>query len=141
MSIINIEFKGNNMRKIILAALTAVSFASVAETGVKVGIARDMDLSIVAQYNQFNFVLGDKGIAVDYIIKRGTFNPETPLTWYVGGGAYAGFNHGLGVRAPLGVEWAFAKGWDAYIQAHPTLDFDDDVDFGIDGALGVRYAF
>lgn len=124
-----------------IAAICTTSFVCSAQAKVKVGAALDMDLSVVAQYNNFNLVLGDKGVAVDYLFKKGQFDAQTPLTWYVGGGGYIGWDHGFGVRAPLGVEWNFSKGWDAYAQVHPELDFDDGTDFSVDAGIGVRYAF
>lgn len=131
------------MKKIVLlsVSLFLLSLSSVAQATVKVGVAIDMDLSIVAQIDRYNIVLGDSGFAVDYKLMSGTFDDTTPLTWYVAGGGWAGWDHGFGVRVPLGVTWNFAKNWDLYGQVQPVVDFDDDFDFGVDGAIGVRFAF
>jgi hypothetical protein len=131
------------MKKILLTCVVALSLLSSAfvEANVKVGVAIDMDLSIVAQIDRYNLVLGDSGFAVDYTIKTGKFDDSTPLTWYLAGGGWAGWDHGYGVRAPIGVNWVFSKGWDLYGQVQPVANFDDKFKFSVDGAIGVRYAF
>ena len=131
------------MKKLVLltAPLFLLSFSSVAQEGVKVGVALDMDLSLVAKIDRYNIVLGDRGFAVDYTIESGFFDKTTPLSWYVSGGGWAGWEDGFGVRVPVGVSWVFAKNWDLYGQVQPVADFDDDFDFNVDGAIGVRFAF
>ena len=121
--------------------LLALSLSSYAQANVKVGVALDMDLSLVAQIDSYNIVLGDSGFAVDYLVKTGGFNNETPLSWYLAGGGWAGWNHGYGVRVPVGVSWYFAKGWDLYGQVQPVANFDDKFKFSVDGAIGVRFSF
>lgn len=131
------------MKNLLLASIFILSLAlsNSAQANIKVGVAIDMDLSIVAQIDRYNLVLGDSGFAVDYRIKTGSFNDETPLTWYLAGGGWAGWDHGYGVRAPIGVSWDFAKGWDLYGQVQPVANFDDKFKFSVDGAIGVRFAF
>ncbi len=121
--------------------MLALSLSSFAHAAVKLGIAADMDLSIVAQIDNYNIVVGDSGFAVDYLVKTGTFNNTTPLSWYFSGGGWAGWNHGYGVRVPVGVSWEFAKAWDLYGQVQPVANFDDDFKLSVDGAIGVRFAF
>ncbi|KGJ94987.1 hypothetical protein [Colwellia psychrerythraea] len=131
------------MKKLFLLGISilTLSLSSFTQASVKVGVALDMDLSLVAQIDSYNIVLGDSGFAVDYLVKTGKFNNETPLTWYVGGGGWAGWDHGYGVRTPVGVSWYFAKGWDLYGQVQPVANFDDSFKFSVDGAIGVRFAF
>ena len=131
------------MKKLLVASILmlSLSLSSFAQAGVKVGVAADMDLSIVAQIDRYNIVLGDSGFAVDYTILTGKFDNKTPLSWYVSGGGWAGWNHGFGVRAPVGVSWYFAKNWDLYGQVQPVANFDSDFDLSVDGAIGVRFAF
>ena len=131
------------MKKLFLVSvlLLALSLSSYAQANVKVGVALDMDLSLVAQIDSYNIVLGDSGFAVDYLVKTGNFNNETPLSWYLAGGGWAGWNHGYGVRVPVGVSWYFAKGWDLYGQVQPVANFDDKFKFSVDGAIGVRFSF
>ncbi len=118
-----------------------LSLPSIAEAKVKIGVALDMDLSIVAQIDRYNIVLGDSGFAVDYTIKTEKFESNTPLSWYIAGGGWAGWDNGFGLRTPLGVTWGFAKNWDLYGQIQPVADFDNDFDLSLDGAIGVRFAF
>lgn len=46
-----------------------------------------------------------------------------------------------GIRVPLGLDWQFAPKWDTFVQLSPKVNVPDDFHFGIDAALGVRYAF
>lgn len=117
------------------------SMSSFAQADMKMGVALDMDLSLVAQIDRYNLVLGDSGFAVDYLVKTGKFDNKAPLSWYFAGGGWAGWDDGFGVRAPVGISWYFTKGWDLYGQVQPVADFDDDFKFSVDGAIGVRYSF
>jgi len=131
------------MKNFMLLSIVMLSllFSSSAQAAVKVGVAIDMDLSLVAQIDRYNIVLGDKGFAVDYLVKTGDFDNKTPLSWYFSGGGWAGWDHGYGVRAPAGVSWYFAKGWDLYGQVQPVANFDNGFKLSVDGAIGVRFAF
>ncbi len=131
------------MKKLLATGILMLSFAlsGYAQADVKAGVAADMDLSLIVQIDRYNIVLGDSGFAVDYLIKTGELETEAPLTWYFGGGGWAGWNHGFGVRAPVGMSWYFANGWDLYGQVHPVANFDSDFKLSVDGAIGVRYAF
>lgn len=131
------------MKKVLLlsVSLFLLSLSTFSQAKVKVGVALDLDLSIVAQIDRYNIVLGDSGFAVDYKIKSGKFDNNTPLTWFVSGGGWAGWDHGFGVRVPVGVEWTFAKNWDLYGHVQPVANFDSDFDLDVDGAIGVRFAF
>ena len=131
------------MKKLFLVSslLLLLALPSFAQANAKLGVAIDMDLSLVAQIDRYNIILGDSGFAVDYLVKTGDFDNQTPMSWYIAGGGWAGWGHGYGVRVPVGVSWYFAKGWDLYGQVQPVADFDDKFKFSVDGAIGVRYAF
>lgn len=131
------------MKKLLLVSvlMLLLSLSSFAQADMKIGVAVDMDLSIVAQIDRYNIVLGDSGFAIDYLIKTGQFENTTPLSWYIGGGGWAGWNNGFGVRVPVGVSWGFAKDWDLYGQVQPVANFDNDFKLSVDGAIGVRFAF
>lgn len=129
-----------------LCALLLTATAPVmAQT--KVGFGVDRGLGVTAQLeDRFNLFIGNDGIAADYLFSRGQWNElkeieGAPLTWYVGGGLYADWDNGFGVRLPLGVELNFAPNWQVYAQIAPDLDLDDGAKFGIQGAIAVRYAF
>jgi len=123
--------------------------------GVKAGIAFDQGFGITAQFdNKINAFIGNDGVSADYILKNGAFDSEVPINWYVGVGSAINWNdhnnndNAYSVRVPLGVSIPFAKSWDVYGQAAPDLalidrhnDNENDVEFGVDVALGIRYAF
>jgi len=117
---------------------------SIVQADVKMGFGVDRGLGVTTQLdNNFNFFVGNDGVAADYLFSRGQWNEfeGTPLHWYVGGGLFADWNKGYGVRMPLGVELDFAPGWQAYAQIAPDLDLDDGAKFGIQGAIALRYSF
>ncbi len=131
------------MKKLFLTSIVmcALALSNTAQAEMKLGVALDMDLSIVAQVDNYNIILGDSGLAVDYLVKTGNFDNKQPLSWYFAGGGWAGWDDGFGVRAPVGISWYFAKGWDVYGQVQPVVNLDDNFKISVDGAIGVRYAF
>lgn len=152
---------------LLLAAVYNPVFAETEKTqiekdlsalGVKAGVAFDQGFGITAQFdNNINAFIGNDGVSADYILKQGPLDLDVVINWYVGvGGAINWSDHGrnnsndnsYSVRVPLGVSLPLATGWDVYGQAAPDLalidrhnDNDNDVEFGVDFALGVRYGF
>tara|TARA_R110001592_G_scaffold58639_12_gene177430 strand:- start:10462 stop:10926 length:465 start_codon:yes stop_codon:yes gene_type:complete len=123
-------------------------------SGIKVGVAFDQGFGITAQFdNKINAFIGNDGLSMDYILKKGAFSSDVPINWYVGiGGAINWDDHNndnsYSVRVPLGASIPFAKSWDVYGQVAPDFALkdrhdnnDNDYEFGIDLALGVRYGF
>jgi len=48
----------------------------------------------------------------------------------------------LGVRFPLGIDYLFAKSpLDCFLEIVPILDLAPKTDFGLNGAIGIRYFF
>lgn len=134
------------MKKHLLVIMASSLFiSSAASAAVKVGLGFDQGFGVTAQFDNINAFVGNDGIAGDYIFNRGSFNKETPFNWYVGAGAFLGWDHGAGVRLPLGINMHFDAKWDGYFQVHPELDFDhgsrSDVKLSADLAIGVRYRF
>ena len=80
------------MKKLLLVSIFMLlsSVSSFAQADMKMGVALDMDLSLVAQIDRYNIVLGDSGFAVDYLVKTGKFDNKAPLSWYFAGGGWAG---------------------------------------------------
>ncbi|WP_345316949.1 hypothetical protein [Ferrimonas gelatinilytica] len=121
----------------------ALMGTAAAEANVKLGFGVDQGLGVMLQFNnKVNAFVGNDGLSVDYLFvrKRLADMEGTPLNWTLGAGGFAEWNHGFGVRVPLGLEVPFARGWDAMVFAAPAFDFDD-TKFQLDLGIGVRYAF
>lgn len=133
------------MKKIFLILIAASAFVSTSANATKAGFGIDQGFGVTAQFEKINAFIGNDGVSGDYIFKRGSFDGDVPFNWYVGGGAFIGWDNGIGARLPLGINMNFSPKWDAYFQVHPELDFDHgsdgDIKFGIDAAIGVRYSF
>ena len=138
----------------VLCALMSVTTVHAAEetnnnalNGVKLGFGFDQGFSVVGALGNFYGALGDDGVALDYIFMKQKLNAENikGLSWFVGGGGFAQWDGDWGARLPIGAELAFAKNLDAYAEAIPRLRFNnnknDNTDFGLDFAIGVRYQF
>ncbi|MCW8994866.1 MAG: hypothetical protein OQK77_03525 [Psychromonas sp.] len=126
------------------AMLLSLSVSANDKMDIKAGFAFDMGFGVTALINdQFNIMIGNDGIAGDYLFRKGAFNADIPFTWYVAGGGYAEWNEGFGVRLPLGLNLNFERNWNAYAQIAPDIDFDDnnDVKFGAQLGIGLRYSF
>ncbi|MBD1557944.1 hypothetical protein HC752_13470 [Vibrio sp. S9_S30] len=130
-----------------LMLMMGVSQAAMAEPlsngEWKFGIAIDQGVSAVAQYQDtYNFAIGNHGVSADYLLKKGRFDAtDVPFTWYFGVGGWIGWKESFGPRLPVGLDWDFAKDWDAYAQIAPGLNVHKGLNLGIDGSLGIRYAF
>lgn len=118
--------------------------------GIKVGMGFDQGFGITAQfYDNINAFIGNDGFSADYILKKGAFQSDVPINWYVGVGGAMNWNksyNSYSARVPLGVSFPFAKGWDVYGQIAPDLAFntkqnDTGLEFGVDLGLGIRYDF
>ncbi|MBA5761842.1 hypothetical protein H2O73_05720 [Vibrio sp. 404] len=107
-----------------------------------IGLAVDQQLSVVVELdNQYRFIIGNQGAAFDYIAKRGQFNTEEPVNWYVGLGGWGEWDDGFGVRVPLGVSYQVSDGWQLYGQVQPELDMHKGWELGVGAAMGATYHF
>jgi hypothetical protein len=133
------------VKKIIYALIAVSALLSASANATKVGFGFDQGFGVLGQFNNINAFVGNDGASADYLFKRGSFGSDVPFNWYIGAGAFVGWDDGLGVRVPFGVNLNFATKWDAFVQIHPELDFDHgkagDVKFGVDASIGIRYAF
>jgi hypothetical protein len=133
------------MKKIIYALIAVSAFLSTSANAAKVGFGFDQGFGVVGQFENINAFVGNDGASADFIFKRGSFDSDVPFDWYLGAGAFVGWDDGLGVRVPFGVTMEFAPQWDAFFQIHPEVDFDNgkngDVKFGVNASIGVRYDF
>lgn len=131
-----------------LVCLVASNASAEGSQNFSLGFGFDQGFSVLLQSGDINLAVGDSGIAVDYLFKKGSFDGQNvPFTWYIGAGGWIGWdNHGdeFGARLPLGLDWNFADKWDAYGQLHPELNYNthtDDFDLDLGAAIGVRYSF
>ncbi len=136
------------MKKKLALTLGFVSTAASAANGVTVpanlavGMALDQQLSVVVEIDKnYHGIVGNDGIAFDYITKRGAFQQNIPITWYAGVGGWYDWDNELGLRVPLGVDWNMSKGWHAYVQLHPELELYKDLDLKLGAAIGIKYNF
>ncbi|EID0695797.1 hypothetical protein BBM25_07375 [Vibrio parahaemolyticus] len=130
--------------KIILAVglISSSAMAANEPANLSVGMAVDQQLSVVVEVdNKYRGIIGNDGMAFDYIAKRGVFDQNMPITWYVGVGGWYEWDDEFGIRVPLGVNWDLSKGWDVYAQIHPELDLYKGPDLQLGGAVGVKYSF
>ncbi|MFM2590450.1 hypothetical protein [Vibrio sp. TBV020] len=129
---------------LIIAATSAPVLAEEpAATDLAVGMALDQELSVVVELDStYRFTLGNDGAAFDYILKRGQFDANTPISWYVGVGGWSEWDHEeFGARVPLGLKWDISKGWEMYGQIHPELNLYTGPELQLGGALGIKYSF
>lgn len=135
-----------------LICIGSVTAESNTLKGIKLGLGFDRGFGVVGTMKSFNGFLGDDGIAIDYIFNKEKLDIANPLYWYIGTGGFIDWNGDFGARLPIGGEFYFAKNLDVYVQAIPRIRFDndnndkndkndDDVDFGLDLGIGVRYQF
>lgn len=130
--------------KLILAAglLSSAAMAANQPADLAVGMAVDQQLSVVVEIDKtYRGIIGNDGMAFDYIAKRGSFDQSVPVTWYVGVGGWYEWDDEFGLRVPLGVNWDLSQGWDVYAQIHPELDLYKGADLQVGEAVGVKYSF
>lgn len=144
------------MKKIICSFIIAVSITTTAFAGnTGVGLAVDMGLGVTAQFNgNINAQIGNDGLCADYLFVQNNIETKNKigdnLDWYIGAGlGYYWSDWGgrknkdgkVDLRVPVGLDLNFAKQWDVYLQVIPSLRVNDNVDFTLNAALGVRYFF
>ena len=114
---------------------------------IDAGVAYDMGFGATALINdQVSLMLGNKGIAADVHLQKGTFDADVPFTWYIAAGGYHKWNDGFGARLPIGLNINFQnnqQNWNAYTQIAPSIGVDGDSDAKFDAqfSLGIRYSF
>ncbi|MCP4326532.1 MAG: hypothetical protein GY787_32820 [Alteromonadales bacterium] len=136
------------MKKLMVSLICITGLLSSAPifASSKIGLALDQGFGVVGQFKNINAFIGNDGVSADLILRQGGFGKEFPFNWYAGGGAYYNWSgsDNLGVRVPLGLTLPFAKNWDVFGQVAPVLDLDldhDNLEFELDFAIGIRYAF
>ena len=128
----------------ILIILFSFTVNADESTDIKAGLAFDMGYGATVLINdKFSLMLGHDGIAADYVLMTGGFNPSIPFTWYIAGGSYGEWDDGFGARLSLGIKLHIAQNWNAYTQLTPDIGFDykNKLIFGSKFAIGFRYQF
>ncbi|MDF2155949.1 hypothetical protein [Vibrio sp. CAU 1672] len=127
---------------LLLAAIPCAVMAANDATDLSLGMAVDQQLSVVIELdNQYRGIIGNEGIAFDYIAQSGRLGTNAPVSWYVGVGGWYEWDDPFGVRVPLGLNWDLSKGWDLYAQLHPELKLYKGPELQLGAALGVKYRF
>jgi len=133
---------------LLLAFLSVLSLPSAAKGTFKLGVAYDLDGGITAQYKGYSFFVNSDAAAIDYRFQNFT-NDNKTLNFYIDLGAFlenydgnnADTDDSVGIRAPIGMTFGISNDFQAYIQAVPNYDFNNDSSFDVDGAIGIRYRF
>ncbi len=111
---------------------------------LSIGMAVDQQLSAVFSVgDEYRFILGNRGMAFDYIFARGDLNLDydLPSNWYVGGGAWTQWDHDFGARMPIGMDVHLNKQLLVYGQVHPQLNLHSGPELEIGAAVGMTYRF
>ena len=134
------------MPTVSLASLLLIGTAYSEQTSLKnlkIGFGFDRGFGVTGSVGKLNGFVGNDGVSVDYIFNKSALNVDAnvPAFWYVGAGGYGDWDGDLAVRLPVGIEVGFAKRIDGYAQIMPRFRFNNNSDFGLDFAVGVRYLF
>lgn len=129
-------------------ALAKDTGKSSSKTNIRVGIGYDLDIGLTAQYKGYSLFVSNDGFAMD-VRYQNFHNDKKTMHLYFDFGGFLENYHGndsnrddrVGIRAPIGMTFGMAKNLQAYIQAVPNYDFNNDQGFGVDGAIGIRYRF
>ncbi|MGB5446037.1 MAG: outer membrane beta-barrel protein [Psychromonas sp.] len=141
------------MKKLIISLICSVSLltAATAVNAAKFGFGFDQGLGVTGQFDNINAFVGNEGASGDYLFAQGGFGNDIPFDYYVGVGGFAEWDGDeFGARVPLGLSFPFAPRWELFGQVSPHIahqdkdqnkDNEDEVKFGLSGAVGLRYAF
>jgi len=139
---------------LIMSALIVWSIAFEADTGAGLQFGYPGDVALTVKLDHFpvaglSWSFGSStylGTTIDYWLANNKIS-DTPLTWYYGGGISASINTGsgdkigLGLRAPIGLQFYPAKQIETYLELAPGLAVLPGIGFDIGAALGFRYHF
>lgn len=147
------DSKMSKFSLIILTALLALGSQNLSannnRAGFDLGVAYDLDeIGITAQFSRYSLFFDGDSAAFDVRVQN-FYNDRKTLHFYIDIGAFIidrGNNNGfvedsVGIRAPVGMMFGLERNLEAYIQAVPSYDFENDGDFDVNGALGIRYRF
>jgi hypothetical protein len=124
-----------------------------AETGLGLQFGTPTNVALSFRKDMFPIIglgwnFSDNGYlaaTIDYWILHKKI--DKPLYWYVGAGAniYLPINSshklGIGLRAPVGLQWIPAKHFEIFGELAPYLNFIPDLNLSIQASIGFRYLF
>jgi hypothetical protein len=125
-----------------------VSHANSSSVSLDVGAAVDYGLGLTAKYGRYSLFVGGDGAAFDVRMKNFSRNNHS-YYFYIDLGAFIEDHDGrnvdkddrIGLRVPFGIHFGIEKDIYAYAQLAPAIDFNNDTDFDVEAALGVRFRF
>lgn len=125
-----------------------VGSSNQSQTSMDVGAAVDYGLGLTAKYGRYSLFVGGDGAAFDVRVKNFTRSNES-YYFYIDVGAYIEDYDGnnpdkddrAGVRVPFGIHFGIEKDIYAYAQLAPSIDVNNDTDFDVEAALGIRFRF
>lgn len=125
-----------------------------AKSGAALGLAWDYGFGIAGQLDgKINLHLGNNGFGADYIFVQRSIKTSVPLSWYIAAGAGLNrpfddneYNTAVKIRGLAGLDLDFAPNFDAFVAIGPdmklyTRDQNDQIRFGLDALIGLRYHF
>ena len=80
-------------------------------------------------------------MALDFVLLKGRFKKSWPVYGYVGGGIFVSKHNIFYNRLPLGVEYAFAKSWNAYMQLIPNVRTSKPDETDLVTGFGLRFQY
>lgn len=139
-------------QKLILLAISIMAGSAVAEKPSEAAPGSDtrslypapeLYTGIRMQYRHYSFFVKGDAFAVDVRVQN-FYNGRrvTPSYFNLGGYIEHSRDHDLlGTPVPIGVVIGMDKNFQAYIQAEPNFDLNDDKDIKAGGAVGIRFQF
>ncbi|NVJ51273.1 MAG: hypothetical protein HWE11_12860 [Gammaproteobacteria bacterium] len=133
---------------IVILLTTGSTHLAAKKSGFDLGVAYDLDVGVTAQFNHYSLFFNSDAVAFDANLET-FYNSKKSAALYIDFGAFYQdreanndtFEDRVGIRLPIGVTFGLGRNVEAYIQAVPHYDFNNDKDFDVDGAIGVRYQF
>jgi len=127
---------------VLVAGKAAAQSANSATAG-PAGLAADSDAGLTVQYRRYHFFIKDDTFAVD-VRGKNFYNGRRPTSSYLNLGGYIEYSQDhdlLGTPVPIGVVIGMDRNFQAYIQAEPNFDLNNNKDIKAGGAVGIRFQF
>jgi hypothetical protein len=128
--------------------MAGVTQANSSQPTFDVGAGVDYGLGLTAKYGRYSLFVGGDGAAFDVRMKNIKRDNQN-YYFYIDLGAFIEDHDGrnadkddrIGLRVPFGIHFGIEKDIYAYAQLAPAIDFNNDTDFDVEAALGIRFRF